>query len=75
LTTTDFRADLARVAVPALIIHGDRDVSAPLALTGKRTAELIPHSRLEVYQGAPHGLMYTHMEQLHADILQFIRET
>jgi non-heme chloroperoxidase len=73
--TTDFRADLAKVSVPALVIQGDRDVSAPLAITGKPTAELIPGCRLKVYQGAPHGLMFTHMEMLNADILQFIRET
>lgn len=52
-----------------------RDVSAPLALTGKPTAELIPGCRLKVYPGAPHGLMYTHMEVLNGDILQFIRAT
>jgi pimeloyl-ACP methyl ester carboxylesterase len=75
VTTTDFRADLAKVPVPALVIHGDRDASAPLAITGKPTAELIPGCRLKVYQGAPHGLIYTHMEMLNADILQFIRET
>ena len=75
LTTTDFRADAAKVSVPALVIHGDRDASAPLAITGKPTAELIPGCRLKVYQGAPHGLIYTHMEMLNADILQFIRET
>jgi non-heme chloroperoxidase len=74
VTTTDFRADLAKVSVPALVIHGDRDASAPLAITGKPTAELIPRCRLKVYQGAPHGLMFTHMEMLNADILQFIRE-
>jgi pimeloyl-ACP methyl ester carboxylesterase len=73
-TTTDFRADLAKVSVPALVIHGDRDASAPLAITGKPTAELIPGCRLKVYQGAPHGLIFTHMEMLNADILQFIRE-
>jgi pimeloyl-ACP methyl ester carboxylesterase len=75
VTTTDFRADLAKVSVPALVIHGDRDASAPLAITGNPTAELIPGCRLKVYQGAPHGLMFTHMEMLNADILQFIRET
>jgi non-heme chloroperoxidase len=75
VTTTDFRADLAAISVPALVIHGDRDVSAPLALTGKRTAELLPGCRFKVYHGAPHGLMYTHTEMLNADILQFIRET
>jgi non-heme chloroperoxidase len=31
--------------------------------------------RAIVYEGAPHGLMYTHMEALTDDILRFIRET
>jgi non-heme chloroperoxidase len=75
MTTTDFRAELTKISVPALVIHGDRDVSAPLALTGKPTAELIPGCHLKVYQGAPHEIMFTHMEQLHADILKFIQET
>ena len=35
MTTTDFRQDLARISVPTMVIHGDRDVSAPLGLTGK----------------------------------------
>jgi len=74
-TTTDFRSDLTGISVPALVIHGDRDVSAPLALTAKPTSELIPGCQLKVYQGAPHGLMYTHMEMLTGDILRFIRET
>ena len=75
VANTDFRTELTKLSVPALVIHGDRDVSAPLALTGKPTAELIPGCQLKVYPGAPHGLMYTHMEALNRDILQFIRDT
>ena len=75
MTRTDFRGDLRKVSVPALVVHGDRDASAPLALTGIPTAALIPGSRLEVYEGAPHGLMYTHMDRLHADVLRFIQNT
>jgi non-heme chloroperoxidase len=72
---TDLREDLRKISLPTLVIHGERDVSAPLELTGKRTAALIAGSRLEIYPGAPHGLMYTHMDRLHADLLKFIRET
>ena len=71
----DFRAEMRGIDVPTLIVHGDRDRSAPVELTGKPSAELIPGCRLLVYEGAPHGLMFTHMDQLHADILQFVRET
>ena len=75
LTRTDFRADLREISIPALVVHGDLDASAPLARTGIPTAALIPGSRLEIYEGAAHGLMYTHMERLHSDILRFIQDT
>jgi len=71
----DFRAEMRRIEVPTLIIHGDRDRSAPIELTGKPSADLIPGCRLLVYAGAPHGLMFTHMDDLHADILRFMGES
>jgi non-heme chloroperoxidase len=71
----DFRAEMRRIEIPALLIHGDRDRSAPIELTGKPSAELIPRCRFLIYEGAPHGLMYTHMDRLHADILRFARDS
>ncbi|XYH99283.1 alpha/beta fold hydrolase [Sorangium sp. So ce1128] len=67
----DFRDELRRIKVPTLVIHGDRDASAPLALTGEKTAALVPGSRLIVYEGAPHGLFVTHRERLGRDLLAF----
>lgn len=69
---TDFRAELPRIRVPTLLLHGDKDASAPLPMTGKRVAQLIPDCQFKIYEGAPHGLMYTHMTQLHADLVEFI---
>ena len=34
---TDFRDDVAKVAVPTLIIHGDSDAIVPFEVSGKRT--------------------------------------
>jgi non-heme chloroperoxidase len=69
---TDYRAELPKIAVPTLIIHGDKDLSAPLEWTGRKTAALIPGSRLVVYEGAPHGLMLTHVSRLNVDLHSFI---
>lgn len=69
---TDYRADLSQITVPAIIIQGDRDVSTPLERTGIPTARLIPHSKLIVYEGAPHGLMLTHVDRLNGDLRSFI---
>ncbi len=71
MTSTDFRSELTRIRVPSLVIHGDKDVSAPIHLTGQRTAQLIPGCRFKVYEGAPHGLMITHRDRLNADLLAF----
>jgi non-heme chloroperoxidase len=75
LSTTDFREDLRRIDVPALLVHGDRDVSSPIGLTALRTAELLTGAGLKVYEGAPHGLFVTHPERLNADIEAFIGAT
>jgi non-heme chloroperoxidase len=69
----DFRAELGGINVPALVIQGDKDASAPLELTGRRTAQLIPHAELKVYEGAPHGLFVTHLARLNADLAAFAR--
>lgn len=71
----DFRREMREIAIPVLLVHGDRDRSAPLELTARPSARLLADCRLLVYEGAPHGLMYTHMARLHQDMLQFISDT
>ena len=71
MTSTDFRADLRRITVPTLLIHGDADVSARLELTARRTQAMLTGSTLTIYDGAAHGLVATHAERLHRDIVAF----
>ena len=66
---------MSGIDIPVLLIHGDRDRSAPLELTARPAAQLLPNCRLLIYEGAPHGLIYTHMERLHRDMLEFIAAT
>jgi non-heme chloroperoxidase len=69
---TDLRPDLTGIDRPVLVLHGDKDVSAPLEITGRRTALGIPGAVLKVYPGAAHGLFVTHMDLVNRDILEFI---
>jgi len=69
--SADVRPDLRRLTCPTLVVHGDKDVSAPLNVTGARTAKLIPNSKLIVYPDAPHGIILTHQERFLADLLAF----
>jgi non-heme chloroperoxidase len=71
-SATDFRADLAAVDVPTLVIHGDDDQIVPIDVGGRRSAELIADAELSVYEGSSHALPDTDRERLHADLLAFI---
>jgi pimeloyl-ACP methyl ester carboxylesterase len=69
----DFRPDLRTFTVPTLVIQRQNDQNAPLDLCGRPTAREIPGSELKVYEGAPHGLFFTHKDRLTEDLLTFIR--
>ena len=70
---TDFRQDLQTVKVPTLISPGDADKTVPIEASGARTAKMIPGSEYIVYEGAPHGLFYTHKDKLNQDLIRFIK--
>lgn len=72
---TDFRADLAALTLPTLVIHGTGDKTVPYELTGKRVGELVPHARYIEYDSAPHGLFATDAEALNHDLLGFLSQT
>jgi pimeloyl-ACP methyl ester carboxylesterase len=57
--------------LPTLFIHGDKDVSAPFALTAGKAVNLATQARLLPYEGAPHGLMLTHAQRLTEDLRAF----
>ena len=69
--TSDLRDELRALDIPALLVHGDRDLQAPLELCGHKTARLLKGSTLQVYEDAAHGLFVTHADRLNADLLAF----
>lgn len=73
ISSADLRAAAAAIDRPTLIVQGDKDASAPLALTGARTAALIESSKLKVYEEAPHALPLTHGDRLLSDLLAFMQ--
>ncbi len=70
---TDFTEDLKKFDVPTLIVHGDDDQIVPIAASALRSSKLVRNATLKIYPGAPHGLAYTHKDQLNADLLAFLR--
>ncbi len=73
-SSTDFRADLPKITVPTLVIHGDADATVPIEASARQAIKLLPHGRLVEYSGAPHALMYTERDRLNADLIAFARD-
>jgi non-heme chloroperoxidase len=70
--TTDFRADLAKIDVPILVIQGDADRVLPFAKTGDRLRSLIKDVRLVVIKDGPHAIPWTHADQINEALRDFI---
>ncbi len=71
---TDFTADLRKIDVPTLILHGDDDQIVPIGDSAMLSAKLVKGANLKIYPGAPHGLCSTHKNQVNEDLLAFINE-
>ena len=72
IAAADHRAHLSAMTMPVLIVQGDKDEVSPLDLTGRKLAEAVSGSQLEIYEGAPHGIALTHRDRFTQDLLSFI---
>jgi non-heme chloroperoxidase len=70
---TDMTADLRKIDVPTLILHGDDDQIVPIADSAMISAKLVKNAELKVYQGAPHGMCTTEKDKVNQDLLAFIQ--
>jgi non-heme chloroperoxidase len=69
---TDFRADLPKIDVPTLLVHGDADRILPFDSTAKRLPGLIADLKLVVVEGGPHNIAWTHPEEVNNALLDFV---
>jgi len=55
--------------------HGTKRVAKAVLISAvpPLMLELIKNARLEVYEGAPHGLCSTHKDRVNADLLSFFQ--
>jgi pimeloyl-ACP methyl ester carboxylesterase len=71
-SSTDFRPDTAKFNVPTLIIHGTSDKVVPIDTSARHAARLIPQAELIELDGAPHGTLATHKDEIAAQLLGFL---
>jgi len=70
---TDFRKDIARIDIPTLVLHGDADRIVPLEASARRVHEAVKGSRYVVVKGGPHGLNWTHSDEVNRALLDLLR--
>jgi non-heme chloroperoxidase len=69
---TDFRADIDRIDVPTLIMHGTGDRNVPIDITSRQFARMLPSATYIEIEGAPHGMLWTHGEEINKALLEFL---
>ena len=68
----DFRQDVRCIDVPTLVMHGDADRILPIEVTGRRLAKEIKGVKFVELKGGPHGVLWTHADQVNAQLLSFL---
>ncbi|WP_026931329.1 alpha/beta fold hydrolase [Glycomyces tenuis] len=72
----DFREDVEAVRAsgrPALILHGTKDDILPIDASGRRFHKAFPEADYVEVEGAPHGLLWTHTDEVNEALLTFVR--
>jgi non-heme chloroperoxidase len=73
MMTTDYSAELGKIAAPTLIVWGDQDPLCPRAEQDALTAA-IRDARLIVYPGGGHNLHWEEPERFADDLLTFVNQ-
>lgn len=73
LATTDLRAEMGRLDLPTLILHGERDAVVPRA-AGEWLAGALPNGCLTVIPAAGHGPFVSHEAECAAALLEHFHE-
>ncbi|MET0810448.1 MAG: alpha/beta hydrolase, partial [Thermoleophilaceae bacterium] len=69
---TDFRADLPKIDIPTLVVHGTEDRILPFEATAQRLPALIDDLKLVAVEGGPHNIGWTHPDEVNEALLEFI---
>ncbi|MDO9634915.1 MAG: alpha/beta hydrolase [Paludibacter sp.] len=70
LRDTDLRADLAKITIPTLIMHGKKDKICSFDLAEQMKAG-IPNSQLVAFENSGHSLFLEETEKFNSELIKF----
>jgi non-heme chloroperoxidase len=53
-------------------MHGTGDVNVPIDITSRALAKMLPSATYIEIEGAPHGMLWTHGEEINKALLDFL---
>ena len=71
----DFRGDVEAVRAagkPTMILHGTKDNILPIDATARRFRQALPEATYVEVQDAPHGLLWTHGDEVNDALKSFL---
>ena len=68
----DFRKNIPKNKLPTLILHGDADRILPPDATSRRQARMIKNVTFVELPGGPHGVLWTHADQINSELVRFL---
>ena len=68
----DFTADIKRIDVPTLILHGTADRILPIDGQGRRLHAALPDAHYVEIDGGPHVMCVTHADEVNRELLAFL---
>ena len=57
-----------------MVIQGDADRILPIRATGARLREALDESRYVVVKDGPHGVLWTHADEVNRELLGFLEQ-
>jgi non-heme chloroperoxidase len=70
----DYRADIPRIDVPTLILHGAADRILSVEGQGRRLHAALPAARYVEVDGGPHVMGVTHAAEVNRELLAFLAD-
>lgn len=70
----DFVADIERIDVPTLILHGTADRILSIEGQGRRLHAALPDAQYVEIDGGPHVMCVTHAAEVNRELLAFLRQ-
>jgi non-heme chloroperoxidase len=71
---TDFRADLPKIDIPTLVVHGTDDRILPFTATAARLPALIKDLTLIPIDQGPHNIAWTFPDEVNKALLDFLAD-